>query len=486
MFLSMGVGLYTSRVVLNTLGIEDFGVYNIVGGIVVLFGFFNSAMSAATQRFLSFDIGKNDTLQLNKTFNTTLNIHFLIAIIVLVLSESIGLWFVNYKLNLPEDRMIAVNWVYQFSVLTFLLGIIQVPYNALIIARERMNVYAYISIFEVIFKLIIVYLLVILDYDKLILYALLLFVIAFFVRLIEKEYCKKYFEESKYSFQYDKEYTKTLLSFSGWSLFGNIASIARSQGNNILLNLFFGALMNASYGIAMQVQGVVGAFVTNFQIAVNPQIIKQYASGNKEQSLKLIYQSSKLSFFIMFLIASPIIFNVDYVLELWLKNSPSYTSIFVVLSLINILIDTISGPLMVAAQAQGNIKWYQIVIGTLIFLCLPLSYLLLKLYNEPKLIFFLIIVVNLLSLILRMIFLKYLMNFNISDFLKNVLLKIVIVISLFLIIFYLVINNIKSDSDFILFILKSMAIVVVNLVLFYFIGIDKAERNFILLFFKKN
>jgi O-antigen/teichoic acid export membrane protein len=484
MFLSMGVGLYTSRVVLNTLGIEDFGVYNIVGGIVVLFGFFNSAMSSATQRFLSFDIGKNDTIQLNKTFNATLNIHFLIAIIVLVLAETIGLWFVNYKLNLPVERMNAVNWVYQFSVLTFLFGIVQVPYNALIIARERMNVYAYISIFEVVFKLLIVYLLVVLDYDKLKLYAVLLFAIAFCIQLIEKQYCKKHFEESKYSFHYDKEYTKILLSFSGWSLFGNIAAIARSQGNNILLNLFFGTVLNASYGIAMQLQGVVAAFVSNFQMAVNPQIIKQYAAGNKEQSLKLIYQSSKLSFFIMFLITCPIIFNVDYVLELWLKNPPSYTSIFVVLSLINILIDTISGPLMVGAQAHGNIKWYQIVIGTLIFLCFPISYFLLKLYNDPILVFYTIIGVNFISLVLRMVFLKYLIRFDIIDFFKNVLFKIIIVISAFLIIFYLVINNIKSDSDFTLFILKSMAIMVVNLVLFYFIGIDKAERNFILLFCK--
>lgn len=481
----MGVGLYTSRVVLNTLGIEDFGVYNIVGGIVVLFGFFNTAMSGATQRFLSFDIGKNDIIQLNKTFNTTLNIHFLIAIIVLVLAETIGLWFVNYKLNLPVDRMNAVNWVYQFSVLTFLFGIIQVPYNALIIARERMNVYAYISIFEVVFKLLIVYLLVVLNYDKLKLYSILLFVIAFFIQLIEKQYCKKNFEESKYSFQHDKEYTKVLLSFSVWNLFGNIAAIARAQGNNILLNLFFGTILNASYGIAMQVQGVVATFVSNFQMAVNPQIIKQYAAGNKEQSLKLIYQSSKLSFFIMFLITSPIIFNVDYILELWLKNPPSYTPVFVILCLINMLIDTISGPLIVGAQAHGNIKWYQIVIGTLIFLCFPISYFLLKLYNDPILVFYTIIGVNFISLVLRMVFLKYLIRFDIIDFFKNVLFKIIIIFSLSLIVYYLFITNIKNESNFIVFILKSCSIMVTNLVLIYFIGISRIEKKFIINFIRK-
>jgi O-antigen/teichoic acid export membrane protein len=481
----MGVGLYTSRVVLNTLGIEDFGVYNIVGGIVVLFGFFNSAMSSATQRFLSFDIGKNDIIQLNKTFNSTLNIHFLIAIIVFVLAETVGLWFVNYKLNLPVERMNAVNWVYQFSVLTFLFGIIQVPYNALIIARERMNVYAYISIFEVVFKLLIVYLLVVLDYDKLKLYAILLFAIAFSVRLIEKEYCKRHFQESKYSFYYDREYTKVLLSFSGWSLFGNIAAIARAQGNNILLNIFFGTILNASYGIAMQVQGVVATFVSNFQMAVNPQIIKQYAAGNTEQSLKLIYQSSKLSFFIMFIIASPIIFNVDYVLELWLKNTPSYTSAFVVLSLINILIDTISGPLMVAAQAQGNIKWYQIVIGTLIFLCLPISYLLLKLYNDPKVIFMIIIVVNLITLFLRTQFLKRMIDFKVLHFFKNVLLKIILFVLSFLILFYLLINNFNLGFNYITFFVKTICIIVVNFSLIYLIGINNDERSFIKSFIKR-
>ena len=481
----MGVSLYTSRVVLNTLGIEDFGVYNIVGGIVVLFGFFNSAMSAATQRFLSFDIGKNDTVQLNKTFNATLNIHFLIAILVLILAETVGLWFVNYKLNLPESRMNAVNWVYQFSVLTFLFGIIQVPYNALIIARERMNVFAYISIFEVILKLLIVYLLVVVNCDKLKLYAFLLFVIAFCIRLIEKEYCKLHFDESKYSFHYDKEFTKVLLSFSGWSLFGNIAAIARAQGNNILLNLFFGTALNASYGIAMQVQGVVTTFVSNFQMAVNPQIIKQYAAGNTEQSLKLIYQSSKLSFFIMFLITFPIIFNVDYVLELWLKKPPANTSIFVILSLLNVLIDTISGPLMIGAQAHGNIKWYQIVIGTLIFLCLPSSYFLLKLFNNPQLVFYTIIGVNLMSLFLRIAFLKYMIRLSIIDFFKNVLFRIILVVSSFLIFYYLIIDNLKIESYLILFILKSSTIIIANFILIYFIGINQIERNFVLSFIKR-
>lgn len=486
MFLAMGVGLYTSRVVLNTLGVEDYGVYNIVGGIVVIFSFFNSAMSSATQRFLSFDLGTKDYLKLKRTFNTTLNIHFLIAIVFLILAETLGLWFVNYKLNLPENRMYAVNWVYQFSVFTFLFGIIQVPYNALIIARERMDIYAYISIFEVIFKLIIVYLLVILDFDKLILYSALLFGIAFFVRFFEKTYCKKHFEESKYEFYYDKAYTKTLLTYSGWSLFGNVAAIGRSQGINILLNLFFGTLLNASYGIAMQVQGVVNTFVSNFQMAVNPQIVKKYAAGELKESIKLICQSAKLSYFIMFIIACPIIFNVDFVLELWLKNPPIYTSMFVILSLVNVLIDSISGPLMIGAQASGNIKWYQITIGSFILLCVPLSYLLLKIYNDPNLVFYVIIGINLISLFLRILFLRKLINLDVSVFLKEVLLPITAVTFAFVGIYYLLINyTVDIQTQSISFLYNAALSVIINLLLIFFIGISKSERIFLINFIRK-
>ena len=275
MFFTMAVSLYTSRVVLNTLGIIDYGVYSIVGGIVTMFSFFNGAMTSATQRFLAFDIGKNDLQQLKKTFNATLNIHIAISILVLVLAETIGLWFVNHKLNLPVDRMVAVNWVYQFSVFTFLLGIIQVPYDALIIAREKFDIYAYMSFVEAFLKLLIVYLLVIYSLDKLILYAGLLFFVSFLVRMGHKFYCKRYYEETKYQYYFDKSFYKVLLSYSGWNLFGNIASVARGQGSNILLNLFFGTVLNAAYGISIQLQGAIQAFVSNFQMAVNPNIIKK-------------------------------------------------------------------------------------------------------------------------------------------------------------------------------------------------------------------
>lgn len=477
MFFTMAVSLYTSRVVLNTLGVEDYGVYSIVGGIVTLFSFFNGAMTSATQRFLAFDIGKNDIEQLKKTFNTTLNIHIAIAILVLILAETIGLWFVNYKLNLPVDRMIAVNWVYQFSVFTFLLGIIQVPYDALIVAREKMDIYAYMSIIEVFLKLIIVYLLVVFSFDKLILYAGLFFLVSFIVRAGHVYYCKWKYKESKYQLYFDKAFYKVLLSYSGWNLFGNIASVARGQGSNILLNLFFGTVLNAAYGISLQVQGTVQAFVTNFQMAVNPQIIKLYAAGNNEECLKLIFQSAKFSYFLLFLIATPIIFNIDFILELWLGNPPKYTSVFVMLSLVSMLIECISGPLMIGAQATGNIKWYQIVIGTLIFLNLPISYILLKIYKSPELIFYSSIIISVLSLVFRLFFLRNIMKFPVKIFFNSVLLRIVFVSIFVILLQYFFFQLILIRNSMVYFFVNISVICFFSIVFIYTIGINSEEKK---------
>lgn len=485
MFLSMGVSLYTSRIVLDTLGVEDYGIYSVVGGVVGLFAFFNLAMSSSTQRFLSYEIGINNFNQLKKTFSAALTIHIFIAILVLLLAETIGLWFVMHKLNVPSNRLDAVHWVYQFSVLTFLIGIIQVPYNALIIARERMNIYAYISIFEVLLKLFLLYALLFFNMDKLKLYSVLIFVGAIIIRMIYRLYCKVNFAESKYEFYFDKKLYNSLLSFTGWSLFGNVAAIARGQGSNVLLNLFFGTVINAAYGITLTVQGAVKTFVGNFQMAMNPQIIKTYASGNKEQSLKLIFQSSKFSFFLMFLIAVPIIYNVDFILNLWLKNPPPYTSIFVILSLINILIDTISGPLMIGAQASGKIKWYQITLGILIIICLPISYLLLKFYNNPELIFVVIITINFISLFIRLLFLKKLINLNIGLFFKIVIFKILISVCIILTTILLYNHYFFIKDPLNSFLIKSSFITVINLSTITLIGLNKNEKKFIVSSIKK-
>jgi len=427
MFLVMGVTLYTSRIVLEQLGVSDYGIYSLVGGIVALFSFLNSSMSSATQRYLAFDLGRKDKKKLQKTFSVTLTIHIAIAVLILIVAETIGLWYVNYKVVLPPERLFAANVVYQFSVLTALIGIIQVPYDALIIAYEKMNVYAYISIIEVGLKLGLVFFLVVYGGDKLIAYAAMMFLVSLIIRITYQIYCRRNYKASKYKFEYDKNYFNELISYSGWNLFGGIAAVSRGQGINIVLNLFFGTVVNAAYGLTLQVQGAVNLFVTNFQKAVNPQIIKTYSEGNLERMHKLIIQSSKFSYLLMLLLVAPILFNTKFILNLWLKNPPEYTAIFVQLSLIGVLIDCISRPLMVAVQATGKIKNYQIVIGSLIILTLPLAAVWLHLGGRPAVVYYSVILINILSFLARLFFLKALLDLDIREFLKVAIFRMVLV-----------------------------------------------------------
>lgn len=423
----MAVGLFTSRLVLGAMGVVDYGVYGLVGGIVTMFSFLNSAMTSATQRYLSFDIGKGETDRLQKTFNASLNIHYLIALLILILAETIGLWFVNHKLNLPAERMEAINWIYQLSILTFLLEVIQVPYNALLIAHEHMSIYAYLSILEAVLKLVAVFILIKTETDKLVLYAVLIFCVTFIIRMFYKLYCKRHFKESVYRFYYNKKFYRELLSFSGWNLFGNIAVIARGQGSNILLNLFFGPVANAAYSLVNIVQGTIINFVSNFQIAVNPRITKYYARGEVQSSLKLIFLSSRFSFFAMLLLVLPLLFNIEFILHLWLGKVPTYTVSFLRLALLYALIETISNPLIMGAQATGRIKWYQIIVGTFIFLTLPISWVVLKVTHDAVNLYWVLIINSCGALMFRIIFLQKMIGLNIKAFLTNVVIRILVV-----------------------------------------------------------
>jgi len=459
MLLTMGVTLYTSRVVLDVLGISDYGIYSVVGGIVAMFGFLNMAMASATQRFLSFEIGTKNINKLNKTFIAAVNIHLFIALFIALLAETIGLWFVNNKLNVDISRLNAVNWVYQFSVFATMVRIIQVPYNALIIAREKMNVYAVLSILEVLLKLGIVYLLVIiLDFDKLKLYAVLIFVVTFLITMLYRFYCLREFSESKYRFFYEKQLYNELLSYSGWSLFGGLAAVARGQGSNILLNVFF---------------------VSNFQIALNPQIIKTYAENDFKRNHVLINQGAKLSFFLLFIIAFPIWVNIDFLIEFWLKNPPKYTTIFIRLALISLLLDSVSGPLMIGIQATGNIKYYQIVIGSVILLDMPITYFVLSKFQVPEYSYFVTISITLVSLFLRLLFLKKLIKFKILFFFKNVLFKLLLV-SLSAFCFAYIYNIfIIIENKFLSFLSSSIFVFLTSLFSVVIIGFNTEERFFL-------
>ena len=302
MLLTIAVGLYTSRVVLNTLGVSDYGIYNVVGGIVSMLAFLNSALTAASQRFIAFELGRGDLSKLRKIFCTSVTIHATLAVIIFIIAETIGLWFINTHLNIDANRMVAANWVYQFSIFTFMLTVLSVPYNSCIVAHEHMNAFAYISILEVTLKLLIVYLLLVINYDKLTTYGILVFAVALVVQLTYGIYCKRHFEECAYHFILDKKLFKEMFSFAGWSVVGNLGFSFKDQAANVILNLFFGTVINAARGVALQVNGIIAGFSTNFMMALNPQITKQYASGEIESSMKLVYAGSRFSFFYLLLL----------------------------------------------------------------------------------------------------------------------------------------------------------------------------------------
>lgn len=422
MILIMLVTLYTSRVILAQLGISDYGIYNVVGGIVVMFSFLNSSMSGATQRYLTYELGKGDSESLKKVFAASLNIHIIIASAIVILAETIGLWFLNHKLNIPYERIVAANWVFQFAILTFCINIIQVPYNAVIIAHEKMNVYAYISILEVILKLAIAYLLSIVAMDKLIIYAGLVFIVQLFIRIVYQIYCRRNFAECKSKLFWDRNLYKEMTGFAGWNLFGSVAWLLRDQGVNILLNIFFGPAINAARGVAMQVSGAVMGFISNFQVALNPQITKNYAMGQIGDMEKLAFQGIKYSFILLFFLAYPLALNIDFVLNIWLEKVPDYSGYFIILILVDALAGTLfGGPLMTSLSATGKIRNYQIAVSFIILLIVPVSYTALKLgYNAPC-VFYVGIMFTLFSGIARFWFCKRQIGFSSKGFFTKVL-----------------------------------------------------------------
>jgi O-antigen/teichoic acid export membrane protein len=477
MLLTMAVSLYTSRIVLNTLGVEDFGIYNVVAGFVIMFGFLNNAMASGTQRFLAFEIGRKNKIQLRNVFSMSVNIHFLIAFIILIFAETIGLWFVNNQLTIPPDRMAAARFVYHFSILTLIVNMVSVPYNAMIIAHERMNVFAWVSIIEVSLKLFIVFVLQWLGYDKLKFYAVLMFGVALLIRLIYGMYCNKKFEESKFRFYWDKPLFKTLVSYAGWNLWGNAAGAIMGQGVNILLNIFFGPVVNAARGIAFQVRGAVNQFVHNFQMAMNPQIIKSFAANDLKYMHQLIFQGAKFSYFLLFTLSLPIILEAEIILKLWLKTVPEYTLIFTRLVLINVLIDSVSGPLMTAAQASGKIKMYQGIVGGLLIFNLPVSYIFLKWGYAPEITLYVSIGISLIALLVRLKIISPLVNLNILKFLNEVIFRITPVTLIAIIIPILIITNLQESYFRLIITIFSSFLLIVTTT--YFVGLGKNEQHFV-------
>lgn len=476
MLLTIAVGLYTSRVVLNTLGVSDYGVYNVVGGIVAMLSFLNSALTAASQRFISFELGRGDKEKLKTIFCTSVTIHVVLAIIIFIIAETIGLWFVNTHLNIEPVRMTAANWVYQCSIFTFMLTIVSVPYNSCIVAHEHMNAFAYVSILEVILKLLIVYLLLVINYDKLITYGILVLCVAFVIRLIYGIYCKRRFEECTYHFTFNKALFKDMFSFAGWSVVGNLGFSFKDQVANVILNIFFGTVVNAARGIALQVNGIIAGFSTNFMMALSPQITKQYANNNVHDSIKLVYLGCRFSFFLLLLIVTPVIVNINVILKIWLGVVPKYTSEFLYIALIAALINSMSMPLVTALQATGKIKLFQIVICIIMLCELPLSYLILYFGGKPYMAMYPTILVTLIGVFVRFIILKHIiLGYNFIYFtllvLKNLLLASISIILSTLV------HNIFLNENLLSLFLSIIISFFIAFIIIYSFGINNNEKR---------
>lgn len=425
MLLMMGVSLYTVRVVLSTLGEVDYGIFNVVAGVVTMFSFLSATMAGASQRFFAFELGRGDLVQLKKTFSMTMTIYLILAVVILILAETVGLWFLNNKMTIPAERMEAANWIFQFAILSFMVSMFAIPYNAAIIAHERMQVYAWVSLVEVALKLGVVYVLVLFSVDKLKLYAVLTFVVTLLVSLMYRAYCKRKFEECRFSFYWNKPLFREIVGYSGWNLFGSLAGVFNNQGISIILNLFFGPVVNAAQAVAVQVNNAINQFVQNFMMATRPQITKYYASGEKERMLTLVFQSSKYSFLLLFVLTMPILLETNYIFTLWLKDVPEHVVIFTRLIIVSALVDSLSLPLMAAAQATGKVKLYQTTVGGFMLLNLPLSYFLLRMGYPASIIFYLAIINSFLCLFIRLLLLRKMVCLPIGSYFKGVLLPII-------------------------------------------------------------
>lgn len=430
MILIMVVSLYTSRIILNELGVEDFGIYNLVAGVVILFSFLSNAMITATQRYLSIAIGKKDEKYIQAVFSTSLLSHFFLIFFIFLAAETIGLWLINAKLEIPADRMSATNFVYQLAILTTCVNIIRIPYNASIIANERMSFFAYVSIVETFLKLAVVWALAITPGDKLVIYSFLLLLVAIVIDIAYWYYCQRFLLANKFYLKTNKKFFVELTSFSVWNLFGGLADIGYKQGINIILNLFWGVSINAVLGITNQIRNALVPFIGNLQLAVNPQMVKSYALGDYEYFKILVYRISKYSYFLMLIIVFPIIFNIDLILELWLKNPPEHTAIFAILTSVYCLVDSLTGPLWAAMQAGGKIKRFQIVTGICLLLNLPVSYLFLMYGYAPSVVLIIQIVITGFTVGVRVLFVKYYLQFSIRNYVREVIFPIVFVTAL--------------------------------------------------------
>lgn len=478
MIFLMLISLYTVRIVLKYLGIEDYGIYNLIGGVVVLFAFIGNSSGAATQRFLNFALGTDDKSKVTEVFSVSIIIHICVAIVFLIISEIVGIWCVNFYLKIPESRKFAANCVFQLSLLTTVLGLVGIPYNAAIIAYEKMSFYAFKSIFDGLCKLGIAYIISFFPSDKLIFYAFLIAISSFLGFLIVLVYVQVKFKECHFIFIKEKETYEDLLTFSGWSLLSSVGSTCSNQVLTIILNRFFGVIANAAMGIANQVNNAVYQLISNFQVAFEPQITKSYARHEDEYLKDLIFKTSKFSFFLLWFFVLPLSLNANIVLKVWLSEVPEYSVIFLRIILIYSLIDAIIGPLWMVSYAIGNIRNYQIVAFVISLITVPVAWILFKFGLPPYWVIILRVLSNLIFSSWRLGYLHSRMNFPVLQFIKYVLIPEIFVVLISFVVsfcsFFILKNNVVIQ-----FFVSCTVTVLMNIFAMWFIGCNKTERVYL-------
>lgn len=476
---TMLVSLFTSRIILNVLGVDNYGIYNVVGGTISMFSIISGSLSGAISRFITFGLGEGDLEKLKRIFSTSVNIQIGLSVVIFILAEIGGLWFLNAKLNIPPDRMYAAHWVLQFSILTFILGLISTPYNACIIAHEHMKVFAYIGILEVVLKLLFVLALYLSPFDKLIVYSALLFLIALVLRLIYGIYCKRHFEECTYRFEVDKGLLRKMTGYACWGFFGNTTYIFNTQGVNIIINLFFGVTLNAARGIVSQVEGAIMQFVNNFMTAITPQITKSYAAGDKSYMFTLICRGAKFSYFLILFALIPIWFEAQTILELWLGVVPEYTAIFLKLSFIGTAVVLLGNTGYNAVMATGNIRNYQLTMTILSCLVFPLTWLAYKMGAPAYITYVIYILIYGVLDWIRLFFMRKLLGFQMSMFANKTVCPILLVTIVALVVPSIIYLGMEPSVYRFLF-LTCVSFMTTAISIFV-VGLDKSERKAILL-----
>ena len=473
--LIMLVSLYSVRITLDVLGVEDYGIYNVVAGVVTMFSFLRGAMASASQRYLCFEIGIDNQEETEKIFAITVTIYAILSLVIVIIAETLGLWFVCNKLVIPESRFTAAMWIYQTTVVSFIFTIMTTPYMSSIIAHEDMKIYAYIGIIESLLNLAVCFILKIGKADRLILYAILILAVNIINTLIYRTYCRIHYQECRFRLLIEKDKSKEMFSYVGWNLFGNAVGVFNNQIMNIAINNFFNPVVITARSISSQVNSAVTSFASNFTNAMKPQLIKNYAAGDKDSVDKNVSEGCRISYFLMLVFSIPLILEMYTVLDIWLKEIPDYTVIFTRLALVENLINSLNLQIMTLAQATGRIKLYQSVVGGILLLTFPISFIALKMGAEPYVIYIISIIICLTATVVRLVIVKHLTEFSISHYVKSVYLPCIKVTAVSIVI--PIILHYAIYGRFVRLICVVLASVMMTAFSVLSIGITKEERT---------